>query len=179
MVAWAIKHGSVAENKAMAQDLGVRYPSDLSILGTTCDKGHAYAAVWGINFGAKDAHYNVTLDGVGYAGLIVRAKSHDYGAIGVPDGRHGLAFVDPATGRVAAATRTSLTCSSVVTPVKHATTSAKPAAKPVKSARQPSVHTAPKPATAPAVRPVHHTTSPKRAHAGAVTGPREIGRAHV
>lgn len=117
MLAWTIKHGSASERRQIAADLGVSYPSAVSILGTTCDKGEGYIGVWAVNFAATDARWNVTLDGKGYAGARVLPLSHDYGAIGVPNGRHVVAFVNPTTGAVGDRTVTALQCGAAKAPV--------------------------------------------------------------
>lgn len=135
MLAWAVKHGTDADRREIARDLGVAYPSAVSILGATCDKGHGYVGVWVANFSAKTVHWNVTIDGRGYAGAQVLGHSIDTGAIGVPNGKHTIAFVNPSTGAVAARTMTNLACvstSPVVTKPSHPATSVPTKPSPVK-----------------------------------------------
>lgn len=68
MLAWAIKHGTAGKRRDIAGSIGVTYPAAAAFLGTTCDRGHGYAGVWVVNFANTPARWNVTLDGVGYAG---------------------------------------------------------------------------------------------------------------
>ena len=68
MLAWAIKHGTAAERRDIAGSTGVTYPTAAAFLGTMYDRGHGYAGVWFVNFANTPARWNVTLDGVGYAG---------------------------------------------------------------------------------------------------------------
>lgn len=92
---------------------------------------------WVVNFANTPARWNVTLDGVGYAGAQVRPASHDYGALGVPDGRHTLAFVDPRTGAVAAKIATDLHCG---TPAGGTPTSGWSPTGPVEDGSIPATH---------------------------------------
>lgn len=170
VMAWIIKHGTDADRHDIARNLGVAYPSDVSIFGTTCDKGRGYIGVWVINFSAKSARWNVTLDGRGYAGAIVLPRSVDTGAIGVPDGKHTVAFVNPSTGAVAARITTSLHCAAtgpVVTKPAHPTKPAPAKPVPVKPApvkrapATPSHH----------VKASHHAVAPtKHAPVAPTTG---------
>lgn len=149
MLAWSLRHGSPSERRRMASDLGARFPSDVQILGTTCDKGEGYIGVWVINFGATETHWNVTLDGRGYAGARVLGRSHDYGAIGVPDGRHTVAVVDPASGHVASRLNIDLHCGpgaprpAATSPVPAPASTTKPATapRPSPSMTQPQTRT--------------------------------------
>lgn len=128
MLAWAIKNGTPQERRAMADEMGVTYPAAVSVLGTVCDKGQGYAGVWAVNFSTTEVRWNVTLDGVGYAGARVLPLSHGYGAIGVPNGRHTLAFVSPATGVPSARAVTSLQCGATKSaPTKSAPATSRPA----------------------------------------------------
>lgn len=153
MLAWAIKHGTAGKRRDIAGSIGVTYPAAAAFLGTTCDRGHGYAGVWVVNFANTPARWNVTLDGVGYAGAQVRPASHDYGAPGVPDGRHTLAFVDPRTGAVAAKIATDLHCG---TPAGGTPTSGWSPTGPVEDGSIPATHpssTPPPPARRPSQTP--------------------------
>lgn len=168
ILAWTIKNASVAERHQIAEEMGIRYPAAVEILGSVCDKGQGYIGVWAINLAATEARWNVTLDGRGYAGARVLPQSHDYGAIGVPNGRHAVAFVNPATGAVGARTSTSLRCG-VVAP--------KPATKPVSKPMTPKAPVAtpravaPRPASPVVARPAAVPAAAPQAQAPAAVGP--------
>ena len=168
ILAWTIKNASVAERHQIAEEMGIRYPAAVEILGSVCDKGQGYIGVWAINLAATAARWNVTLDGRGYAGARVLPQSHDYGAIGVPNGRHAVAFVNPATGAVGARTSTSLRCG-VVAP--------KPATKPVSKPMAPKAPVAtpravaPRPASPVVARPAAVPAAAPQTQAPAAVGP--------
>ncbi len=152
MLAWAIKHGTAGKRRDIAGSIGVTYPAAAAFLGTTCDRGHGYAGVGRQlreHAGAVERHPRR----VGYAGAQVRPASHDYGALGVPDGRHTLAFVDPRTGAVAAKIATDLHCG---TPAGGTPTSGWSPTGPVEDGSIPATHpssTLPPPARRPSQTP--------------------------
>lgn len=153
MLAWTLKHSTASERRDIAAGLGIAYPAAVDLLGSTCDKGQGYVGLWVINFSTKQAHWNVTLDGVGYAGATVLAQSLDFGAIGVPNGSHTIAFVNPSTGAVGATMHTNLHCGTtapVVTKPKPVVT------KPVVTKPVVSKPVVAKPVAKPHPRPAAH-----------------------
>lgn len=159
-IAYAIKHGTSAERREIAQAIEARYPLDAVFGPHKCVAGRGSLPIWAVNFANAAAPLYVEFDGTPYARATVQARAHGYAALSVTNGSHLIKVYGG--GKVLATTTTSFTCAS--TSAKTVKAAVKPAASPASAPRPrtSSVQTA-----APA-----HRTAPAQQHVPAPQGHR-------